>query len=245
MSVREVTLRYCTASGEVVTTPLHAARAETIVSGLPIRIPPTYRGQHNYPGLFWAATNRRTLVYESLLELDRLWLADFDSTAVGIATQPFQIAWREGSATRFHVPDVLLTHADRRVNVIDVKPESLVNKPEVKRQFESTREMCRDRGWDYEVFTGDNGVVLRNIRALAVGRRPERLPEALISQTRESLSPRAVTVGEALAKRPSGFDESLWRAALFAHVWSGEAKIDLRSPLSNGTLLHLDERVAA
>jgi hypothetical protein len=141
--VREVTLRYCTASGEVVTTPLHAARAETIVSGLPIRIPPTYRGQHNYPGLFWAATNRRTLVYESLLELDRLWLADFDSTAVGIATQPFQIAWREGSATRFHVPDVLLTHADRRVNVIDVKPESLVNKPEVKRQFVKSRVFWR------------------------------------------------------------------------------------------------------
>lgn len=26
---------------------------------------PTYRGQRNYPGLFWAATNDRTLVYES------------------------------------------------------------------------------------------------------------------------------------------------------------------------------------
>lgn len=72
-------------------------------------------------------------MYESLLELDRLWLADSDSTAVGIAMQPFQIAWREGSVSRFHVPDVLLTHSDMRVTVIDVKPELLVNKTEVNR----------------------------------------------------------------------------------------------------------------
>lgn len=241
----DITIRYCAASGEVVTAPLQTVGAESIVAGLPIRIPPTYRGQRNYPGLFWALTRNRTLVYESLLELDRLWLADFDSTVVGIATQPFQISWRESSVARFHVPDVLLTHSDMRVTVVDVKPESLVNKTEVKRQFGSTRGMCRDRGWGYEVFTGGDGMVLRNIKALAVGRRPERLPEALISQSRESLSTGTVTLGEALARRPIGSDESLWRAALLAHVWSGEAKADLRSPLSSDTLLHLDERAAA
>lgn len=244
MSVSDVTIRYCTASGEVVTAPLQTVGAESIVAGLPIRIPPTYRGQRNYPGLFWASTNDRTLVYESLLELDRLWLADFDSTVVGIATQPFQISWRESSAARFHVPDVLLTHSDMRVTVVDVKPESFLNKTEVTRQFGSTRGMCRDRGWDYEVFTGGDGMVLRNIRALAVGRRPERLPEALILQTRERLTG-TVTLGDALAGRPIGSDESLWRAALLAHVWSGEAKADLRRPLSSDTLLQLDERVAS
>lgn len=60
--------------------------------------------------------------------------------------------------------------------------------------------MCRDRGWDCEVFTGGDGVVLRSIRALAVGRWPERLPEALILQTRQSLGTGTVTLGEALAR---------------------------------------------
>ncbi|OLT36363.1 hypothetical protein BJF82_14390 [Kytococcus sp. CUA-901] len=96
MRVREVALRYCNGAGDEVTTTWREARAELIVEGLPVRIPPSYRGQGNYPGLFWSATNQRTLVYESLLELDRLWLADFDLTVVALATQPFQIT---GSGT--------------------------------------------------------------------------------------------------------------------------------------------------
>ena len=51
-----------------------------------MRVPPTYRNQRNYPGLFWAATNERTLVYESLLELDWLWLADFDPSVTAICS---------------------------------------------------------------------------------------------------------------------------------------------------------------
>lgn len=94
MGVREVTLRYCNIVGDEVATTWSEARADLIVDGLPVRVPPTYRGQRSYPGLFWAATNRRTLVYESLLELDRLWLADFDPSVVGICTQPFQITGR-------------------------------------------------------------------------------------------------------------------------------------------------------
>lgn len=73
---REVFLRYCTVAGDEVATTWEQARADLIVEGLPMRVPPTYQGQRSYPGLFWAATNDRTLVYESLLELDRLWLAD-------------------------------------------------------------------------------------------------------------------------------------------------------------------------
>ena len=88
------------------------ARPEAIVGGLPVRVPPAYRGQRNYPGLFWAASNQRTLVYESLLELDRLWLADFDPTVVAIATQPLQVRGRDGAALRSHVPDILLVHDD-------------------------------------------------------------------------------------------------------------------------------------
>jgi hypothetical protein len=39
---------------------------------------PTYRGQRNHLGLLWTSTTRSLVRYESLLERDRLWLADFD-----------------------------------------------------------------------------------------------------------------------------------------------------------------------
>ena len=50
--------------------PWEQAPADLIIEGPPIRLSPTYRGQRNYQGLFWAVTNDRTLVYESVLELD-------------------------------------------------------------------------------------------------------------------------------------------------------------------------------
>lgn len=124
---REVFLRYCTVAGDEVATTWEQARADLIVEGLPVRVPPTYRAQRSYPGLFWAATNDRTLVYESLLELDRLWLADFDPAVVKIGTQPFQITGREGADLRAHVPDLLLVHADHSVTVVDVKPSSMLD----------------------------------------------------------------------------------------------------------------------
>lgn len=106
MVVRNVAFRYCTSGGHEVATTWARARADLVVQGHPIRIPPTYREQKNYPGLFWSSTNRRQLIYESLLELDRLWLADFDTSVNGICTQPFQLAEQSDNAQRTHVPDI-------------------------------------------------------------------------------------------------------------------------------------------
>ena len=231
------TLRYCTVAGDEVATTWERARADLIVEGLPVRVPPTYRGQRNYPGLFWAATNDRTLVYESLLELDRLWLADFDPAVTGICTQPFQVAGRDGGGPRAHVPDLLLVHSDRSVTVIDVKPAAFVEKPRVRAQFEWTRALCHSKGWSYEVFTGGDPVVLRNLKLLAVGRRPDRLPGGVLADARARVGNEGITLGKVLAHNPLNCDDAAWRVAVFALVWSGEVAVDLRRPLSSETIL--------
>ena len=43
--------------------------------------------QHNFPGLFWLSTTRKSVVCESLLKRDRLWHADFDPDITDKATQ--------------------------------------------------------------------------------------------------------------------------------------------------------------
>ncbi|OLT18044.1 hypothetical protein BJF81_06785 [Ornithinimicrobium sp. CNJ-824] len=237
MRVREVALRYCNGAGDEVTTTWREARAELIVEGLPVRIPPSYRGQGNYPGLFWSATNQRTLVYESLLELDRLWLADFDLTVVALATQPFQITGSGTGPQPSHVPDVLLVHVDRTVTLVDVKPAEFLDKSAVRAQFDWTRGLCRDKGWGYEVFSGGDPVVLRNIKTLAVGRRPERLPAVVLDQARAVLAPGDVTLSEAVARKPSMCDDASWRVAVLGCLWRGEAWANLQQPLGAETLL--------
>lgn len=230
-------MRYCNVVGDEVTTTWDLARAHDIVDGLPVRIPPSYRRQRSYPGLFWASTHRRMLVYESLLELDRLWLADFDSTVERIATQPFEVRSGDDHSAFKHVPDIMLVGADNTVTVIDVKPEGFISRPAVKAQFDRTRGLCQTKGWNYEVFTGGNPVELRNIRALAIGRHRDRIPPKHIQDALGALSSRSAALGDAIARRPASCEESMWRVAVLSCIWFGEVVADLRVPLSAGTIL--------
>lgn len=50
----------------------------------------------------------RLVGYESLLEHDRLWLADSDLTVSRIASRPLWMSGRDGSVQRRHLPDFLM-----------------------------------------------------------------------------------------------------------------------------------------
>lgn len=241
MGGHDVTLRYCTVAGDDVSTTWDQARADLIVDGLPFRIPPSYARQRSYPGVFWAATNRRSLVYESLLELDRLWLADFDPEVAHFATQPFRISGPDGSSLRKHVPDLLLVHSDRTATLVDVKPGAFVDNPKVKAQLSWTRQLCQRKGWNYEVFSGGNPTILRNLKVLAIGRRPERLPEFphLRDRLIAHLGSGHLILDEIYALKPASCDSNAWHITLAACLWTGVVVADLRLPLSGKTLFQL------
>ena len=77
--------------------------------------------------------------YESLLERDRLMLADFDRDVVAVASQPFGVSGRDADVLRRHVPDYLLLRRDGSADVVDVKPARMVDKPEVVAVLGSAR----------------------------------------------------------------------------------------------------------
>lgn len=139
---------------------------------------PTYRGQINYPGLFWSATTGGLLIYESLLDVERLWFADFDIGVTWIATQPFKITGRVGGKSRRHIPDLMLRLGDGQIRIVDVKPASRVDLPDVAAVFDWTSRVCADLGWDYEVWSGEHATRLANIRFLGSTRRSELVDSA-------------------------------------------------------------------
>ena len=69
-------LRFIDANHKWVSTDLGRVVGADVVRGRPVRSFSTYRAQRNYPGLLWCATTRTLVGYESLLERDRVWLAD-------------------------------------------------------------------------------------------------------------------------------------------------------------------------
>jgi len=197
-------VRYVDAAGQEVETTLGDVDAARLTRALPVRRVGSRAGQKHYSGLFWSSTTRGHVPYESRLELDRLWLADFDTEVTWIAAQPMWLSGVDGEVCRRHAPDLLLTSGGHVV-LVDVKPSEFAALPEVRAVFEWTSRLCRARGWTYEVFTGGDPVVLANIRALAVGRRCA-VPELSF--------PRAAGV-----------------VGAFSDAWYGRLTVDLNTPI--------------
>jgi hypothetical protein len=162
---------YIAADGEAVSATFDRIDPARVVRGQPVRDVRSRAGQRNYSGLFWSATTQGHLAYESLLERDRLLLADFDPAVRWMACQPFWLRGPDGSAFRRHVPDILLEHRDGSYTVVDVKAPWFLENPEVVAVLEWTGRVCRSRGRRYELWTGGDRTELSNVRFVSLARR--------------------------------------------------------------------------
>lgn len=235
---RAVEVRYRQADGAFAETSWDLLVSEEVAAGLPVREFRWYKGRRHYSGWYHAVTGDRLVAYESRLELARILLADFAQDVVGIAAQPFQVSGDDGVRIRRHVPDLLLTHADGLVTVVDVKAPYRVDVPEVVAQFGWMRKLCLLRGWAFEVWAGASPVLVENVRFLAGYRRPERVAVHLAAEVLEAARVQANIGGieSALAARHPA---ELVRPALLHLVWSGALPADLSRPLSAQTPVRL------
>ena len=224
--------RYRAVAGGWVVTRLGDVVAVDLVRGSPVRAFPTYRGQRNYPGWLWMSTTQSLVGYESLLERDRLWLADFDPAVSWVSSQPFWVSGRDGSVLRRHVPDFLLQTTGGFV-VVDVKPAELVNDPDVAAVMAWTGRLCEAKGWRYEVWSGADPVLLRNIRFLATARRQGVVGDA-VGKVAE-----AARVGMTIAQveTAAGVQLALARPASLTLLWTRRWSVDLSRPLTGSSVL--------
>ena len=58
MEPRAVRAAYVTAEGVEREADLPEIDLRDVAWGMPVRLPPSYAGQRNYPGLFWSTTNQ-------------------------------------------------------------------------------------------------------------------------------------------------------------------------------------------
>lgn len=236
----EVEVRYLDERAGWVIGPLSGVNSSAVVQGRPVRSFPTYIGQRNYPGLLWSATTGTLLGYESLLERDRLLLADFDPKVTAIASQPFWICGRDGRELRRHVPDFLL-RTDVAFVVVDVKPEPLLDEPDLAAVLDWAGRAFAAKGWAFEVWSGANPVLLRNVRFLAAARRAETVDDNVLGKVAASLRP-GMSVAD--AERASQIDHRLARGAVLALLWRGDWATDLTRPLSGESVLTAAGRAA-
>jgi hypothetical protein len=232
----ESKLSYRDAGGIERISPFNRVRTQDLATARPWRMFRSYRGQPFYSGMYWSATMRAHVVYESRLELARLLLADFDRAVMTIVAQPFQLNARIDGRLRRHVPDLLLRDETGAATVVDVKPAGLLAEPTVARTLAWASELIETRGWQFEVWSGCDGVLLTNVRFLAGYRRPWLFRQELLNEVLAVVGDgdTIATVERRLAPRQLG---RTVRPALLHLLWRGELVADLHRVLGGTTTL--------
>lgn len=229
---RTVGLTYRTADGSLRTCRPEEAADVAFEACLPIRSFTNVRTQKHTPGLFWSATMRAHLAYESRLECDWLLEADFDPRVVGISTQPFRIDFPDPRGGRSHIPDIFHRNGDLTAHLRDAKDPRAVDDADVVEQRERTRALCEEIGWTYDMVTAPDPVRKANLGWLSAYRRPATIDPDLASQILTTVEVPS-TVGE--ITRATGRPEATL-PLLFHLAWKQAVVFDLHERMTARTL---------
>ncbi|MEU7892477.1 TnsA-like heteromeric transposase endonuclease subunit [Nonomuraea sp. NPDC049152] len=223
----EFEVRYVAEGGGLQRVPLNEVGRMRFEAVAPARAFVSYKGQRNFPGLWWSATVGGHVGYESWLERDHLMLLDFDPAVVGISSQPFWLSWSTAEGkVRSHAPDYFARRADGSAVVVDCRPLERI-KPRDAVKFEATRRACERLGWDYHVVGAVDGVVAANVRWLSGYRHPRHAREDVAAALLAAFTEPA----ELMAGAQSVSDPIAVLPVLFHLLWRHQLAADLSVPL--------------
>lgn len=222
--------------GRVVERPLRRLQARQVADSQPWRTVRSRHGQRHHCGRYWSATMGRHVVYESRLELARLMLADFDPQITSICAQPFLIRARVGGRVRRHVPDFLLVTADGSVTVVNVKPAARLSDPAIAEALAWPGALFEEHGWVHEIWSGEDPVLLANLRLLASQRREGLISEELLAEVLAACAD-GMSVRELLLRLQESVDPWLAKPAIIRLLWEQRLAADLRCRLDGDSEL--------
>jgi hypothetical protein len=146
--------------------PLAALWSTRFECANPARSFPSYRGQKNFSGLYYAATMDTHVGFESWAERDVAMTLDFDPDVVAFASQPFWLIWTQDGDERRHAPDYFARLADGTCVVIDVRADDRIE-PRDAEAFAATDRACLEVGWMFRRMGGPDSTLAANVRWLA------------------------------------------------------------------------------
>lgn len=229
------TVRYITDRGLELRRPLLEADSLEIDGGKMVRKIPKYKGRKNYSGFAWMATGSRTVQYESLLELSRLMIADFDRTITAVNTQVLELTYTdEKGKVRSRFPDFFLL-TTRGPLIVDVTSEHKLYAAARVAAFTWTAAAVRGAGWRYEVWCGADSTAMGNLTLLSGYRRQTVVDLDIVEEVSTyGQSAQMRTIVEALSAR---HHQMFVKPALRYALWEGIYTFDMTEFLQSTTWL--------
>ena len=129
---------------------------------------------------------------------------------------------------------VLTTVADATPDDALAALKPLLEEPGVAEVLAWTGRLCAAKGWAYEVWSGADPVLLRNVRFLSTARRSVLVDETAVVKLAQHHRP-GMTLGEVEASVEA--DAATARGAALALLWRGRWLTDLTQPLSSRSVL--------
>ncbi len=202
----------------------------------PIRQFGWHSKQRHHPGWYWSVTEHDHVAYESRLELARLRLADFDADVLAIRAQPFRLVYAddEGRSHR-HVPDFALSLTSHRRRIVNVKPRRRLEDTVVRTALVNAHRAFESCGWETEIWSGDDPVLITNIQFLAGYRNPALFDPALVGRAKALVSPSQTMCQLESLLSEHGVPEP--RPIVLHLLWTGDLRTDLRRTLEPDSML--------
>lgn len=206
--------------------------AEDIFTADPIRVGNAYPRQRNLHGWYWMASTGTHVWHESLLERNSLMWLDYSADIVAIAAQPMMLTASNGT---IHYPDFLALDAEGIQTVYDIKPLKRIN-AKARAQFEWTRDVCVQVGWNYRVITELPVQERVNLTWLSQFRQTPNYPgREAEDEVLRTLQP-GWTIADAVAHMPAASTPRA-RSHVFHLLWNRALDCDLGERLSDGTVV--------
>jgi hypothetical protein len=136
------------------------------------------------------------------------------------------------------VPDFLLAHAGKSVRVVNVKPAGKLAEPRTAEALRWPGRLIEGHGWQYEIWSGADPVLLANLRFLAGYRRPGLLPGQLPDDILAAVRP-GDTIGGVISRMSGTRRPGEVKAAVLGLLWQQRLATDLNGHLDGDSTLEV------
>jgi TnsA endonuclease-like protein len=200
----------------------------------------------NIIGTFPPQIKGEKVRYESTIERDLVYFFKFDPTVITYYAQPMVIVGTDAEEnTHTYIPDFLVVRTERK-EIIECKPEALLNSSHAQQQIAIGREWAANNNHDFAIVTDTNlraGNTLENLKILWRYSR-QAVPTATLARCidymekhREGVSFQDLalylsTLATQAARQPF-MQSPLIYNMLFRHILS----VELTEPFTPATLL--------